>query len=592
MTLRPYQAAACDEATGLWATHQGVLVPMATGLGKTHVLVEMIRRRLAETDGIALVLAHRDELIQQAAEKIERVLGEHVGVEKADLRVDMHSWCRPRVIVSSIQTQYSVQTTGNRRCERFNPDDFCLVVCDEAHHYVAESYRGVVEYYTANPECLLLGVTATADRGDGQALGQLFDAHTTPFQLDAAIPDGWLVPIRQRMVWVEGFQMENLHTVAGDFNAGELAAMTEDEANLYQQVAGILDATDDGGRALVYTVRVEGAQKMAAALNSQKPQSAEVVHGGTDAALRAELFARHRAGEYQYLCNVGIATEGYDDPGARYCCNCRPTKSRALYAQIVGRVTRPLPGVVDGPPSAEARRAAIAASTKPQCEVLDFVGNAGRHHLCCTADLLGGDWPEETLAAARKAVAETHEACDMEALLEQLEESRAAEERRKAADEAKLKATKIHGVARSKLVDPFSQSAVDWLGKPRKAGPGTTECTDGQARALAKAGVNPEDIGKREASRLLDAIYGRRRQGLCSLKQAKYLERFGYDSERVTFDAASTILDACFSTPHGSRPPQPSEYGPGIAAMLTPPERAPAAPIAAPQWQEAPVEDF
>ena len=171
------------------------------------------------------------------------------------------------------------------------------------------------------------------------------------------------------------------------------------------------------------------------------------------------MLAEFAAGKVQVVCNCGVLTEGFDDPGVEVVIMGRPTKSRSLYSQMVGRSTRPLPGVVDGPETAEARRAAIAASAKPSCLVVDFVGNAGKHKLVTSADILGGKVSEEAVELAVRRARQAGGPVNMtEALDEAEEELREQKRLAEAARRARLVATARFT---TQSVDPFDVLHLD-----------------------------------------------------------------------------------------------------------------------------------
>jgi len=171
--LRPYQEAAVEGVYEAWQTSRATLIVQPTGTGKTIVCAHVIDRL---PEGRVMVLAHREELIFQAADKIQRVTGRAPDIEMAEMRADHGPlWDRARVVVSSIQTQCA-GASGAPRMKRFDPADFGLVIVDEAHHATAPTYRRVVDHYRQNPDCRVLGVTATPDRHDEEALGQVFES--------------------------------------------------------------------------------------------------------------------------------------------------------------------------------------------------------------------------------------------------------------------------------------------------------------------------------------------------------------------------------------------------------------------------------
>ena len=509
---------------------------MPTGGGKTILFADVIRRVFPRR---ALVIAHRVELIFQARDKIQRVTGLHADVEMGEYRADGGLFQASPVVVSTIQTQCSGGDGGGRMA-KFDPQRFGLLIIDEAHHATSPTYRRVIDYYRTNPALKVLGVTATPDRADEEALGQVFQSVAFDYEVLDAIHDGWLVPIEQQMVHVEGLDYSSIRTTAGDLNGGDLAAVMEAEKNLQQMASASLSIIGQR-RALVFTASVKAAEMTAEIFNRHRQGMAAWVCGKTDREERRKVLKDFAAGKIQVVCNCGVLTEGFDDPGVEVIIMGRPTKSRSLYSQMVGRSTRPLPGVVDGPDTADARKAAIAASAKPSCLVVDFVGNAGKHKLVTSADVLGGKVSEEAmeLAVARVKKAggpmRMAEALDeAEAELQQREQARLAEVARR----AKLVATARFT---TQSVDPFDVLHLE----PVKARgwDNVKSLTEKQRSLLAKQGINPDNLTFSQGKQLISEIFRRWDGKLCSFKQAKVLRKYGYDAE-VSFDAARNIIDA------------------------------------------------
>ena len=186
MKMRPYQDAAIAGAFNAWEENDSALIVLPTGLGKTVVFSEIVRRMQPVR---SIIVAHREELIFQAAEKIKRVTGLDGGIEMGDLHADGWFGTPPPYIVSTIQTQCS-GGDGGGRMTKFLPGDFGLVVIDEAHHATSPTYRRVIDYYRQNENCKILGVTATPDRADEEALGKVFDAVAFDYQILDAINQG------------------------------------------------------------------------------------------------------------------------------------------------------------------------------------------------------------------------------------------------------------------------------------------------------------------------------------------------------------------------------------------------------------------
>lgn len=572
MNLRCYQQEAVARIFDAWGTAQSTLAVMATGTGKTILLAEVIRQR---PSGRAILLAHREELIWQGASKIEAVTGVKPDIEMAEYRARDGLFSRCEVVISTIQTQGSGQD-GEGRMTRFDPMDFSLLIIDEAHHAVAVSYRKVIDYYRQNPNLKVLGVTATPDRTDEQALGQIFQSVAFDYELVDAISDGFLVPVRQTAIEIDGLDYSSVHTTAGDLNGADLARVLQYEEPLQEMLQAMLECAmgmEPGTldpltgikdeqlfrarfdpilqahrprKTLVFAASVAHGERLAQIINRWIPSAARFVHGKTDKDERRIMLADYAAKAFPFLVNVGIATEGFDDPGIELVAMCRPTKSRALYAQMAGRGTRPLPGIVDHwndaglylPQEAAAhRRAAIAGSDKPFIEIIDFVGNAGRHKLITTADILGGKFADEVIAKAKSKAQSAGGPVDMKETLE--EAQRELAEEREIAQRAKLRIKSLYS---KRSVDPFAVLHVEpyqekgWnKGQPPSAA---------QLACLEKFGVPTGQVTTRtQASQLLDALITRRTQQRCTFKQAQKLTQYGYSPD-ASFDQACQIMDA------------------------------------------------
>ena len=555
MILRPYQTAAADAIFKEWQENDSTLVVLPTGGGKTILFADVIRRVFPRR---ALVIAHREELIFQARDKIQRVTGLLADVEMGEYRADGGLFRAAPVVVSTIQTQCSGGDGGGRMA-KFDPQRFGLLIIDEAHHATSPTYRRVIDYYRTNPALKVLGVTATPDRADEEALGQVFQSVAFDYEVLDAIHDGWLVPIEQQMVHVEGLDYSDIRTTAGDLNGGDLAAVMEAEKNLQQMASASLSIIGQR-RALVFTASVKAAEMTAEIFNRHRLGMAAWVCGKTDREERRRVLAEFAAGKIQVVCNCGVLTEGFDDPGVEVVIMGRPTKSRSLYSQMVGRSTRPLPGVVDGPETAEARKAAIAASGKPSCLVVDFVGNAGKHKLVTSADILGGKVSEEAveLAMTRAIKAggpvKMAEALD-EAEAELREQARLAEVARRARLTASARFT-------TQSVDPFDILHLE----PVKARgwDNVKSLTEKQRSLLAKSGINPDNVTFAQGKQLIGEILRRWDGKLCSFKQAKVLKKYGYPTD-VGFGEASRIIDALAKN-HWKRP-QTTDHGPQTAEV-------------------------
>jgi superfamily II DNA or RNA helicase len=357
-TLRPYQREAIDAV--LRARRRGVrrmLVSLPTGAGKTVIFAELAR--LAKRP--VLVLAHREELLLQAREKLARVLGEGaVALERASERAPRDA----RVVVASLRSLHPERLT-----ELLAGRDFGLVVYDECHHAAAEDNQRVLRQLGAfepHWDGTLLGVTATTERGDGQGLDAVFEEIVYSQTLPDLIEGGYLVPLRGFRI-ATGADLTRLGGAGLDFDEEELAEAVDIEERNALVARSIQELARDR-RTIAFCVTVNHARHLAQALNLLGVPTG-LVHGELAREARAAELAAFRAGRLQVLTNVGVLTEGFDDPGVSCVAMARPTRSAGLYAQCVGRGTRLAPG-------------------KRDCLILDFVdlSNLG---LCTLPSLLG-----------------------------------------------------------------------------------------------------------------------------------------------------------------------------------------------------------
>jgi len=527
MDLRCYQDKAHAAIFEAWKRFASTLLVMATGTGKTIVLAHVIKSMWLKR---AMVLAHRTELILQAKEKIMAVTGFDVEIEKADLYACESLYHRMPVVVSSIQTQIS-GPKDKRRYLRFNPMDFGVLICDEAHHSTSKSWKEVIAHYRQNPDLKVLGVTATPDRSDGEAMGQIFESVAFEYGILDAIRDGYLVDITQQFVRVSTLDYSHVRTTAGDLNEGDLSKVMEMEENVQglcqpslEAMFGLAPKTLSAvpvpdwkqylsglgrkpRRTIVFTVSVAQAE-MCASVFSRALDGVEWVCGETNKEKRAAIVSRFASGDTHVVTNCGVFLEGFDNAGVELIVMGRPTKSRALYTQAVGRATRPLPGIVDGLATAEERRSAIAASPKPFARILDPVGNSGRHKLINCTDILGGHISEEAReAAVKKAMDEGKPVRIMvtmnnaEAELERKKQE-AAELARKRAD-----ARKAHLLARADYdirdVDAFGQTERIPMGRMSRDG---RQFSEKQANVLRRAGIDPNKFGYRQGQAIIGKL--------------------------------------------------------------------------------------
>ena len=503
--LRPYQQQARDRIHAEWdAGHTRTLLVLPTGTGKTIVFASVAADQVRAGDRV-LILAHRGELLEQAADKLQRSTGLVSAVEKAESTC-LDSWFR--VVVGSVQT---LQRTA--RLERFPQDYFGTIIIDEAHHAITDGYRRILDYFSG---AKVLGVTATPDRGDMRNLGEVFDSLAFEYKLTDAIKEGYLCKIMAQTIPLQ-LDITSVTMSGGDYAVGDLGTALDP---YLEQIAAEMARRCKSRKTVVFLPLIKTSQKFRDLLNTYGFRAAEV-NGQSDD--RRQVLADFDAGKYNVLCNSMLLTEGWDCPSVDCVVVLRPTKVRSLYSQMVGRGTRLSPGKTD-------------------LLLLDFLWMTDKHELCRPADLVcedravarqmtenlaGSGCPQDIEEAAAEAC-EDVVAQREEALAKQLEEQR----RKKA-----------------KLVDPLqyemSIQAEDLAGYVPafgwEAGPPSAQ----QAAALEKLGILPdavESAGK--ASLLLDRLHKRRDEGLTTPKQIRCLEKYGFQHVgRWSFEQAKHMID-------------------------------------------------
>jgi superfamily II DNA or RNA helicase len=367
IVLRDYQEKA--RAAVLAARDRGlhrIMVVMPTGTGKTTLFASLIDEFDRTYKQTSLVVAHRQELLQQAAKRIIAMAPRlPVGIEGGDAKAPFES----RVVVAG------VQTVGRPLTDRLNWFKPGLLIMDEGHHAPADTWQNVMRRFGSySGDCFTLAVTATDHRMDNRPLhgseSAIFEDVVFRYPLRQAVADGWLVDLRGFRV-ATGVDLSGVKTQLGDYNTAQLArAVNVEKRNwiAFQHWAEIAS----GRRTIVFCVDVAHATDVAELFRSQG-FDAESVDGTMKPEHREAIMHRFQTGKTQVLVNVEVATEGYDAPEASCVLMLRPTQSWALYTQMAGRGVRTLARTVDGLSTPFERLEAIRQSGKPDCYVIDVV---------------------------------------------------------------------------------------------------------------------------------------------------------------------------------------------------------------------------
>lgn len=410
ITLRPYQEEAIAALHASSARTQ--LVALPTGTGKTVVFSELVRRR----GGTALILAHRDELLTQAAAKLRTVAPElamTIGVVQGP-QDDTHA----PVVLASVQT-----LAGQTRLPRL-PTEFTTVIVDEAHHATAQTYRRILDHVNASP--LVVGFTATPERHDKSQLREVFSELAYARSLEEMIREGYLCDLRALRITLDQLDLRKVKKSRGDFQAEDLGRALE-EAHAVEHTVAAYQQHAAGRRTVAFFPTVALAHEAAEHFQAAGITAA-AVDGTTDRDVRRQILADLSTGTTDVVCNVGVLTEGFDEPTLECILIAAPTRSRIKYAQMVGRGTRLSPG-------------------KSDCLILDLAGVSDDLTLQSVGllfNLRKPPKPKETLTEAR----------DREVAEDEAAAAKTAEQRAKARERRKVAAAKR---------DLFTRDRIQWV---------------------------------------------------------------------------------------------------------------------------------
>ncbi len=525
MKLRPYQAQAKTAIQEQWASGvDKTLLVLPTGTGKTIVFCKLAEDAVRDGERV-LILAHRGELLDQAADKLNKATGLGCAVEKAESTC-LDSWYR--VVVGSVQS-----LMRETRLTQFPADYFGKIIVDEAHHCISDSYQRVLQHFSG---AQVLGVTATADRGDMRNLGEYFESLAYEYTLPKAIKEGYLCKIKAQTIPLK-LDLTGVGMQAGDYKTSDLG--TALDPYLYQIADEMVKYCSDR-KTVVFLPLIKTSQKFRDILESKGFRAAEVNGESQD---RAEVLGDFEAGRYDVLCNSLLLIEGWDCPPVDCIVMLRPTKVRSLYSQAIGRGTRLFPD-------------------KDHLLLLDFLWHTERHELCHPAHLICES--PEVAEIMTKNIEEAGCPVDI-----QEAEVQAASDAVQAREEALAKQLQEMRHRKRKLVDPLqfemSIQAEDLAGYIPTFGWEAGPPSVAQIQTLEKLGIFPDEIDNAgKATKLLDKLNIRRMEGLTTPKQIRFLERKGFKHVGTwQFEAAKKLIDRIAAS--GWRVPRginPSEYRP------------------------------
>lgn len=549
--LRYYQNRWFANFQSCRATHKRLLLDAATGTGKSRFMAECAHHEWTALNGRTLVLENRDKLVRQTAAGIERDTGLTVDIEMAK----HHASPFAPIVVASVQT-----LCRDMRLTGFADDHFSLVIADESHHSLANSWAKVLRYFHFGAESLaegwempephapyaakstILGVTATPDISGKRNLGEFYQHICDRYQLIEAVNDGYLVrPITKNIplkIDIRGLRPGRTPN-GSDFKPNELS---ERLVPVLEALAGQIAELARDRKSIAFVPSIECARILAAAVTRAGMKGIFVSGECLDVDEKTEDFVR--SGPGTVLCNAALYVEGADFPDINCVIAARATKSRGFFVQQVGRGTRILPGVVDGMETPEERKAAIAASAKPDLLILDPLWISDRLDLCDAYDLFT-DKPE--------VKARMKEMGDVPDLQE------AAREAERDFIKALEKEARKHARKAARTVDPLALSVS--LGDVAHYIPETIQDarppTAGQLDFIRKQGLSTDGIKYLgQASKLIGRLMNRYKAGLATIGQLDFLRTLGYGEDATTTltkREASALIDRTLAQKKASR---------------------------------------
>ena len=525
--LRNYQIKAMTSVREGWAAHTRQLLDMATGTGKTSIFSAIAAERWKE-GGRSLILENRDALVRQTAKRIRDETGLEADIEMAE----HHASPFAPIVVASVQSLCNA-----RRLTSFDETHFSLVIADESHHSLATSWAKVLRYFhygTASlepewapppdgsyaPKAQVLGVTATPELASKRNLGEFYQKIAFQYQLIDAVYDGWLVPLLTKniplKVDIRGLRPGRTPN-GSDFKLEDLSQVLEPVIEaLAEQICDLAFRR----KSIAFVPSVNCAEMLAAAVTRHGLNGIFVSGACLDVSEKTERF--RQSGPGTVLCNAALYVEGADFPDIDCVICARATKSTGFYRQQVGRGTRILPGVVDGLATPEERKAAIAASRKPNLLILDPLWISDRIDICSAYDLFT-DKPQVKAAMAKQGLLTPEAAREAErdfiAMLE--------------------KEARKHARKKGRTIDPLKWAVS--LGDHTLAGykPSTPEearpITEGQIAMLERYDIDTTNITTQGmAQRVINRLFNRMRLHLATPKQLTMLRALGFDDERAS----------------------------------------------------------
>jgi superfamily II DNA or RNA helicase len=506
--LRQYQR---DAANAVWKgfkEHRKQLAVLPTGSGKTVIFARMVMHEALQP---ALILAHRDELVSQATDKVREAISVVPGIEKAHRSCHLE---KPPIVIGSVQSLANLD-----RLAKWDPDYFKFIVVDEAHHALSKSWQTVLDHF---PAAKVLGVTATPHRGDKRNLGKYFDNLAYEISLLDLVKQGFLAPIKVRTVPLK-IDLSTLPKKAGDFSEAESGALLEP---MLEQIGKTIQEFAADRKTLIFLPLRQTSRKLCSVLQGLGLKAEHVDGDDLDRAKKLKDF---KDGKITHLCNAMLLTEGYDEPSIECIIPLRPTASQPLYAQMVGRGTRIFPG-------------------KDYLLLLDYLWLHEKHSLIRPAHLIASttgiaDAMTERFEDAGSDSLYDHGALDLadvhDSALHEREETLRRELEKKASKKSKLVDALEYALDIGSVALADYEPEMPWESEPP---------TEKQKKLLSTLGIKPESItSKGHATKIMLTVFNRGKMHLATAKQVYWLTKMKHPSPHTATESeASSFLEKRF----------------------------------------------
>jgi superfamily II DNA or RNA helicase len=493
-TFRPYQLDASRSILSTWQKHRTCIATVATGGGKT-LIAAGTTKYLVDKGARVLFLANRNELCTQPFYAFQDQ-GLSAAFEKAESKAPLHA----NVVIGSVQS-----LTRKSRLDRFPKDHFTHIFADECHGALAESWKRIFTHFDQARVC---GITATPFRADGKELSEIFEVEAFRKDLFSLVDEGFLVDptcVEKLSTAISLANVRIKRTPEGkDFDVNDSAEAIEP---YFREIAKEIKTRFNDRHILAFLPLVASSEKFVKACLAE---GIVAVHVDGEDPQRDQKLQAFREGRITLLSNSNLLHTGIDAPACDATLCLRPTKSKVLYCQIIGRSTRTAPGTIDGLDTVEERLAAIKASAKSNAIVLDPMWLSSEHDLCTPSFLIAAD--QEQAEEMAKATAGKH-AYSLRAVRTQIQEEREAAVLRRLERVASFRDRTVN--AKWFAASIKDHALVNYQAVYSKEKQPTTKFSK---LLLEKAGIDPQSVtSEGEAREVLRAIGQRRHKGLCEL---------------------------------------------------------------------------